>query len=317
MNPSLRGVAKINIARDVIPQYFYDFVNVSRATFGETVKLIRPAGTFPHANIFGGFLMVAIFAAYVLWSRGIKKILPRVLLAASFPIFLAALLVTFSRTSWAGFILGAIFCLFLFIYIWRKDKNVSGIKRMLDRQKKIAAWIFLWLITLVIFFFPLFRIRFGIPDVSEPSYSSRILFADIAVEMIKKYPLVGIGLNNFVLRMDEFAPRDLFGYEHQPVHNIYLLIASESGIIALVAFAVILIAVLFNALRRQTFLYFMFAIMLSAILFINLFDHYWWTYPPAAYLFWILLGIAAAPKTYRDDLKTPLESLYSWSEVQK
>lgn len=51
--------------------------------------------------------------------------------------------------------------------------------------------------------------------------------------MIVEHPLIGVGLGQFVPRMQEFFSSKLLDWQYQPVHNVFLLVWSEVGIIGL------------------------------------------------------------------------------------
>ena len=71
----------------------------------------------------------------------------------------------------------------------------------------------------------------------------------IAAEMVRQHPLTGIGLNSFEENMARYDRTGTVNIIQQPVHNIYLLVAAESGIPSLIVFVAIGLWLLRRALR--------------------------------------------------------------------
>lgn len=82
---------------------------------------------------------------------------------------------------------------------------------------------------------------------------SRLELNDIAVAMIRDHPVAGVGLNNFqaVMPAYEQHPVIFFG---NPVHNLYLLVLAETGVVGFLGFALIggtLLAAALHLARSQ------------------------------------------------------------------
>jgi len=76
---------------------------------------------------------------------------------------------------------------------------------------------------------------------------SRIPLMKLAVRMIAENPLLGVGANNFAAVLNEFVAPEFEGEWLSTVHNEFLKVWSETGIIGLVAFVVFLVATLRSA----------------------------------------------------------------------
>ena len=108
-------------------------------------------------------------------------------------------------------------------------------------------------------------------------------------------PFFGVGSGNFVNWFREINP-GLAPNLYQPVHNIYLLIFSEAGILGLTAFLLFLIFLAKNYFKikfEQPFYYSLFIIFLS-LLFFGLFDHFLFTIQQGRIVFWLVLGLIAS-----------------------
>jgi len=114
--------------------------------------------------------------------------------------------------------------------------------------------------------------------------------------MFKTSPLSGIGLNNFIVRLPEFWPMTGFTYWLQPVHNIYLLILTETGIVGLLIFVWLLILTYRRLLKTLTINHWPLIISLAAILLLGLVDHYWVTLQQTQLLLAVILGLAWSSK---------------------
>jgi len=132
--------------------------------------------------------------------------------------------------------------------------------------------------------------------VEQKSLNERLVLAQNALVLIKKRPLLGVGLGNFIPAQAETLPfvrQDVNLL--QPVHNIYLLIASETGLAGLLVFIVMiiyLIKAVFLKLSSDSFILY----ALCLILFLGLFDHYWLTLPQNFLLFAVVLGFINTEK---------------------
>jgi len=68
------------------------------------------------------------------------------------------------------------------------------------------------------------------------SAESRIPLDEMAWTMIKDHPVLGVGLNNFELAMQDYLTPDMTGEWVYIVHNRYLLLWSETGVGGLVGY---------------------------------------------------------------------------------
>jgi len=183
------------------------------------------------------------------WRGQIEKILKWPTLALG----LIAVILSFSRSAWLG----------------------GGLAILLS--------IFFRPITVGIF---LFNPNFW----QEEFFWQRMELNKAAFQMIKTKPLLGIGLNNFISQLPSFwsKPASLWS-GLQPVHNIFLLVAAETGMIGFLIFTCFLFLTfkkLFTVKNKRLL------IALSAILLIGFFDHYWFTLQQPQLLLAIVLGLA-------------------------
>ncbi|HUW21202.1 MAG TPA: O-antigen ligase family protein [Candidatus Bathyarchaeia archaeon] len=219
---------------------------------------LRPYATFPHPNILASFLLVGLI---IIFSRLSKK--------NAFPVFFLAITTIFLSFSHVNWLAGLMIIL---CYLYKKYR----------RQKKYFI-LYLFLIMLVIIF------TFWKYPVDSYSLSRRLGLAQSAFSMIKSHLFFGVGLGNFIVQLPFFWQVNEGSRFFQPVHNIFLLVAAETGLIGLGLFIQILWLAVKRTYRIKNRLVFF---SLLVIIFTGLFDHYWWTLQQSQLLFAIMMGLA-------------------------
>lgn len=117
-------------------------------------------------------------------------------------------------------------------------------------------------------------------DYSQRFITHRLELIKAAFLMIKENLLIGVGLNNFIPLLPSVSNTFLNSWELQPVHNIYILVLAEMGILGLLSLGLIFYGV-FN----------LYNFPLLAILITGLSDHYWLTLQQNMLLFTYVLAI--------------------------
>ena len=241
--------------------------------------VLRPYGTFPHPNVLAGYLTIVLTMVISNLqfpiSNKIKIFFIATLVLGTIGVFL-----TMSRITIALWV----FMLVYWIVIYLK------------KQRKIYLLIVLVLICLlgyrVISFTPLLS-RFTSMTTTDESVQYRYRLNLAAIEMVRSSPLLGVGLNNFLVRLPEFyaekhAPRFLW---LQPAHNIYLLIAAEVGIPGLIFF-LWFVGKTFQRIKEKQFsMHNSKFTSLFTVLFLGLFDHYFLTLQQGQLLLALVLGL--------------------------
>jgi len=108
---------------------------------------------------------------------------------------------------------------------------------ILDKKALFKAGRYWWLFVSGLIF-SLFALLFR-PDLNSlflQSLSERVIYFDIAKKIILINPLFGVGVGQFVVNMQTYTNQLLFDWQFQPVHNVFLLIWSELGLIGLSLF---------------------------------------------------------------------------------
>ncbi|MDO8461017.1 MAG: O-antigen ligase family protein [bacterium] len=232
--------------------------------------ILRPYGTFPHPNVLAGYLIIAMaimsekFNPSTKLRTGVKSSKSeKAIYGFSILLGTVALFLTMSRIAillWIAF-------LFVKIYSMFKYKSIS----------------LLVLITFlaIILFSPLSQRFININPMDE-SVQLRKELIQTSLVMIEHNPLFGVGLNNFLVNTTSYL---------QPVHNIYLLIASEIGLVGFAFFVWFIMTTYIRVKRQKTKDKRQKLIILSMVLVLGMFDHYFLTLQQGQLLFSFILGL--------------------------
>jgi|GEM_PF-1600895 len=198
----------------------------------------RPRGTVGHPNCYAMYLVTVIpFGLAMMFTR--VKALWKVLIAAVIFISVLGLIFSLSRGGWISLVV--VTCVVLAAAI--RKRRIEG------RTVFIVTLSILFLL-LTLFFIGSDTIMSRFTSSDQGSALSRITMAQGALAMIQDYPLTGVGLNNYSLFMPGYDWATVLGHGGPVVvHNIYLLIAAETGLIGLIGFTVFLVALLRCAWR--------------------------------------------------------------------
>ena len=193
---------------------------------------------------------------------------------------------TFSHpNSFAGFLL--IFGIFLLKFKKRLSSRFFWLLSTLVIVNLIltnSLNVYVSIIILILLkFFKIYSFPFFIIDFSQRSISHRVELIGASFKMIKENWLSGVGLNNFIPNLPQVTKTFLNAWELQPVHNIFLLIFSETGILGLGIFCYLIFSV---TMRSE----------LIAILLTGMPDHYWLTLQQNLLLFTYVLSLSKRGK---------------------
>ncbi len=254
------------------------------------VKFLRAYGTMPHPNVLAAWLFLSIFAFYF-WYLYEKKERHAWFVLAVYPLLLIAFLFTFSRTIIGLWILGLISRL-IFVAVKRKSYRLSPIF-----QKRLLFLILISSVVILVFSFfywPQVESRISI-STDDLAVSERIFYNKIAGETAVSNPVLGVGQGNFVWHTLKTFHFDK-DYLYQPVHNIYILIASEVGFVGLALFLLFVFYLAYSFVSKtglRALYQFSFFIVFASILTMGLFDNFFWTLQQGQIIFWMFLGLAS------------------------
>jgi O-antigen ligase len=237
--------------------------NTWLAYYGPQLSL-RVFSLFPDSHSFPIFVLLGIPALFALSiDKVLKKMdsginLKRIIKTRArlsvvwIPLALLIVILSGTRGIWVASIPALLVAVGFILYLYRK--------RTETRRKNIFKYISLYMVLFFMLFsvaYPIFvspqfllskgdlgllsnRIK-SIIDLGETSNAHRIKIWKSSLESIKERPLLGVGIGNFpiVLNQDIFLAK-----VGSSAHNIYIHIAAEMGLLAL-AIAIALIWILF------------------------------------------------------------------------
>lgn len=228
-----------------------------------------PYGTTPHPNVLAGFIAIAVLILLISCKDSPYKHISKYIKNPSHTLTLLfssiILLLTQSVAAIIALLLGL-----LTIYLG----TLSA------KSRYIALLVFGTLLSASLFYLT--------PKLPEESINRRIGLAKISTNMILANPIFGVGPGNFTATMNNYG--EIIGTSRfiQPVHNIYLLIISEIGIIG-----TILLGLLLYQFRDQILnLNLTKSAPLIALLFIGLLDHYPLTLQTGQLLMALAIGLS-------------------------
>jgi hypothetical protein len=254
---------------------------------------IRAYGTFSHPNSMAGFLLMAWWwwrkeaRNLIIGSRNnILKIFYWVVNWSA----ILGIILTGSRAVWV-LTLGLLVAEQIFKLKptgFRQAQATFLGKRGLKRKylKEIfgKTLLFFGIVSLTLGVISInYRIGDFVGGWDLNSWNKREMLGLSAIKMIGKSPLFGVGAGNFVVKLPKFQVGNF--YWIQPVHNIFLLIWCEIGILGIIMF-LILGANKISKFEWKRQLWFLIIVGITGML-----DHYWLTLPQNSWLLAIILGL--------------------------
>lgn len=233
---SFLGLLQFSFGRNIgqnieIVNYIYPY----GLTAAEDENIFRVTGTAGHANLF---------------AITIVTLLPFILLSKKYTFFILGfvylvLILTFSRLAW---LIGGVLTFFM-TYIYIKSKN------WLKITNKIS---FIFFILLPLMLSPLIVMRLNtIPEAFAEggSWDVRIKVWREALNLFIQSLFIGIGPNRFQQLASEQGITNVFirsGFSPSTkIHNIFLELLTETGLIGFISFLVIIISLFYYLIQKK------------------------------------------------------------------
>lgn len=190
----------------------------------------RVGGTIGSPNGAAAYLLILLTPALSLLLTGLSKQYKSLALLA-FGLGVGALVTTLSRGGWTGFAVSL--ALFYLVLLVRGRLSPS-----------IALITLVAVLSIGLFFQGAISDRLFGND--NGSAYARVPLMHIAFSMIEDHPWLGVGANNFALAMKPYLTPTFDNQWIYTVHNKYLLVWSETGPLALLAFLSFLLITLWR-----------------------------------------------------------------------
>lgn len=255
----------------------------------------RPGGLMQGANTSAVYLiciMPFVFTS-LFWIKGRAEVAFCLSILAS---CIFVLVITLSRAGWLGFLVSFSTLLYL------------AVKKKFIQYKKHFHYCLLFTFVSVVFltFFST-KIIDRIFYASHLSGYFRSSVNEMTITMIYSHPIFGLGLNNYQQNAPDYFrdmpdPRNVSHLirEEVVVHNLYLLVTAETGLLGLIVFLIIL----YLLLKRSLFIFrsdkpIISSIGIACFCFVlgfmasEIFD-FSYRLDQLFYLFWALAGLTVA-----------------------
>jgi len=234
---------------------------------------LRIYSTFSHPNSFAGFLGASLIFLHFNYLKNIN-----IYRFFGLLIILSAFVLTFSSSAFVGLF----FCLVLYFVFKKHILSIKGFNLLII------------LFFLLSFYFSVFSGSILGSKITLPqNFSERLELADVAGKIFSGSWTTGVGLNNFIVSGIFYANTSFGVWLLQPVHNIYLLLITEIGILGtLLLYYFISLCFVKNIKTKNTWG----ILIIFFILTTGLFDHYWFTIQQNMLLLSLFLGISFREK---------------------
>ena len=231
-------------------------------------RLLRAYGSFPHPNIFGGYLAVGLF--FLGWGiRFVRSTRERFLFTIPLVILIPTFVMTFSRSAWLALSM-SVLCL-IGLMIFRKRFPP------LYTLPLLIVGVVTLLSTILVFSPQIFSRVQSSSRLEKISLEERVSQYQQFTDVLRRNPFFGVGPGAYTFALAEVFPeKDVWAY--QPIHNTPLLLLAELGVVGFIALFYLLLRIDQVSTRVAKRANGMFALSLSVLLIVlSLFDHYLWS----------------------------------------
>lgn len=225
------------------------------------VEALRPYGTFPHPNVAAAFLLI-----YLIILASTKRGKPK--------------------------FFTVIFSFFAIVITNSQAALLATAAVLISQALKLKKLLFI-LLAIVSTIFVFFKY---LSESQVASIAERLTLAQKALEITSQNPAFGIGSLNFISELSKYNLISIGQIRLlQPVHNVFLLILTENGLIGLLLFVLLLFIVAKNINTRPKL-----ALFVAFLIFASL-DHFLWTLQQGQLLLFLSIAyiISKQPNPHR------------------
>jgi len=258
----------------------FDFLRHKQIGFIEE-GVYALTGSFNHYNSFSAYLISVLPLAIVLFVDKLQKIIVRIGVFLLIVLLIGALLFTFSRGGWVGFLAAGLLMNFL-----------------LPRKKISLAMLSLFMFSLVIFSSIGKRAIFIFQGGGD---MGRFEIWRSTWIMIKENPFLGKGIGTYMDYLSKYSP----SLGAQYAHNSFLQIWAETGIFSLLSFLCFIFTLVWQGIKafKITHNYLLLGILSSLFGFLthSFFDNHFYSLQ-LSMLFWVFLGILSVCSSRKNEI---------------
>ncbi len=216
--------------------------NISSTEFGTQDVVpgiedeIRGAGTTIAPHSLGLYMAMSLPIPLVFLLISFYPVSFRAALLVCFLFGISGLVVTFSRSGWSGFTVAALFSIWIVFFSWKQDRA------------------FMVILTLLFLMLPLSPKLYDIVNkkvmqAPKELIDVRFELAQTAIAIWVSSPFFGYGPGNYIEAIEDprLANPGHYGeMAERPVHNAFLWVAAEVGILGLIGYGGILFCGILN-----------------------------------------------------------------------
>lgn len=266
------------------------------------------SGPFENRNVLASFLVFVMpVSAGFLFEKISKKL--KIMIGLVMIITLIALIYTRTRGAWVGF-MGA-----MAFFAGAKLIAEGGMKKIFNNVFSKKSLIIIFLMVICLGLLIRYDYRKGgsftkkflsIADLKDPATMHRFVMWRTGIDIIKEHPLLGTGMGTFEKIHPKYQSKYLrtekygrFEGLSRFIHNDYLEITANTGILGLGTFLWLIVTLYWTGLKRlkqiseskySPNLLIIILSSLTAVL-IHSFFHYSFYLPATSMLFWLWLGL--------------------------
>lgn len=245
-----------------------------------SIPLMRSYGTFLHPNIFAGYIFFSLMLFLI--AKRIKLFhVEHSTFIVLVSLLTVAIVLSISKSTILGFIIGIIV-----VNLYLKCNICNFVPRGTISNKNNQLFHVEQLILMILFSAVILGYYALDSGTIQKSFSERFDLIYSSQSVFQQISLPGIGIGQFVFTLSHFQSLD---WMLQPIHNVYVLLVLELGVVGFIFFGYFLYKLFINV-PRGTISIHLFGIF-SGFLLISLFDHYFWDIRVGQNLLWILLGL--------------------------
>lgn len=234
-------------------------------------SFLRAYSTFPHPNSMAGYIGIIIIL-----SSSIKH--KPVLFLTGLIVIVVGFVFSFSLTA---------FCAMLLVYL------LFITTRKVKLIKNISLSIYGFVILLSIITPVIANLAVPFLNTFPENVYQRLDLAIVSGKLVGQRFLFGEGLNSFIFAATKIKGTISYSWLMQPVHNIYLLVLSEVGIVGLLCIAYLFYKLLFKNLVANNITL---ILCLIFIIVTGFADHYWLTLQQNILLLAVVFGLSLSSR---------------------
>ena len=244
------------------------------------MRQLRAHGLLPHANVLGGYLATGLL---LLMAELLRK--PNYWLRISFLVGLTGLFLSFSRTAWLVFLVGGV------VISW------YGLRHKLVNSKWLLKG---WVVSLILISaLVISQYQAVLPRLT----ANQLIEQNSLIEREQQFAefktiyspnkIFGVGLSQYLANNIKLADAKGTSNDYpQPVHNVFLLVLAELGIVGLIIFITLLVSGLVELWRMKPSLVKMILVLAwVGMIILGLVDHYIWDLQQGRLIFWLVLAL--------------------------